>query len=221
MQALGVADHRFLGGAGRFRDSGMIGTPANEHPRAFWRAASAADVFAAAVAEAVAVIREVRPQVVVTYDERGGYGHPDHVMAHRVAMAAVAAAADPEGPGEPWTVAKTYWTVTPASELAASTAALAATSDPPFRVPIAGRAGLRRAGRVRDRDRRRPARTPSARRCAAHRTQVAVSGDWYALSNLLGRRVSGTEHYRLVAGEPGPDTDEDGRERDLFAGVAA
>ena len=77
MRALGVTDHRFLGGAGRFRDSGMIGTPGNDNPRAFWRADKDDEVFTAAVTEAVKVIREVRPQVVITYDPNGGYGHPD------------------------------------------------------------------------------------------------------------------------------------------------
>src|SRR3712207_7899468 len=90
MAELGVTDMRFLGGAGRYRDSGMMGTPANQHPRAFWNAD-----LDEAVAHAVAVVREVRPQVVVTYDESGGYGHPDHIQAHRVAMRAVDAAADP------------------------------------------------------------------------------------------------------------------------------
>src|SRR3954447_24305213 len=71
MDALGVTDVRFLGRAGRYRDSGMMGTPANANPRAFWNA----DLEEAA-AHAVAVVREVRPQVVVTYDENGGYGHP-------------------------------------------------------------------------------------------------------------------------------------------------
>ena len=93
MSCLGVTDHRFLGTAGRFSDSGMIGTDANDAPRAFWRAAKEETVFAAAVDAAVAVIREVRPQVVVTYDPDGGYGHPDHIMAHRVTMAGVARAA--------------------------------------------------------------------------------------------------------------------------------
>ncbi len=95
MTTLGVTDHRFLGGAGRFRDSGMMDTPANDHPRAFWRAAKDPAVFDEAVAAAVDVIHEVRPQVLVTYDENGDYGHPDHIMAHRVAMAAVDAAARP------------------------------------------------------------------------------------------------------------------------------
>src|SRR4051812_38408192 len=71
MAALGVTDIRFLGGPGRYRDSGMMGTPANEHPRAFWNAD-----LDEAVAHAVAVVREVRPQVVVTYDGNGGDGPP-------------------------------------------------------------------------------------------------------------------------------------------------
>src|SRR5262245_2874202 len=80
---LGVSDHRFLGGAGRYRDSGMMGTEANNHPRAFW----GADLDEAA-GHLMAVIREIRPQVVVTYTPNGGYGHPDHIQAHRVAMRA-------------------------------------------------------------------------------------------------------------------------------------
>jgi N-acetyl-1-D-myo-inositol-2-amino-2-deoxy-alpha-D-glucopyranoside deacetylase len=81
--ALGVTDHRFLGGAGRWRDSGMMGTEANDDPRCFWRA----DVEQAARA-LLDVIREVRPQVLVTYDANGFYGHPDHIQAHRVAWRA-------------------------------------------------------------------------------------------------------------------------------------
>jgi N-acetyl-1-D-myo-inositol-2-amino-2-deoxy-alpha-D-glucopyranoside deacetylase len=81
--ALGVTDHRFLGGPGRWRDSGMMGTEANDDPRCFWRA----DVDHAAGA-LLEVIREVRPQVLVTYDADGYYGHPDHIQAHRVAWRA-------------------------------------------------------------------------------------------------------------------------------------
>src|SRR3954447_7927788 len=115
MAELGVTDMRFLGGAGRYRDSGMMGTPANRHPRAFWNA----DLEEAA-AHAVAVVRDVRPHVVATYDENGGYGHPDHIQAHRVAMRAVEAAADPAyrpDLGEPWTAAKVYWSCVPRSVL--------------------------------------------------------------------------------------------------------
>ena len=80
---LGVTDHRFLGGPGRWRDSGMMGTAGNDDPRCFWRA----DVDLAAQA-LLDVIREVRPQVLVTYDANGFYGHPDHIQAHRVAWRA-------------------------------------------------------------------------------------------------------------------------------------
>jgi len=80
---LGVTDHRFLGGPGRWRDSGMMGTEANDDPRCFWRA----DVNQAAHA-LLDVIRQVRPQVLVTYDANGFYGHPDHIQAHRVACRA-------------------------------------------------------------------------------------------------------------------------------------
>ena len=100
---LGVTDHRFLGGPGRWRDSGMMGTPANDDPRCFWRA----DLDEAARA-LLGVIREVRPQVLVTYDANGFYGHPDHIQAHRVARRAVELA----GPGGP---AKFYATAAPDS----------------------------------------------------------------------------------------------------------
>jgi len=80
---LGVTDHRFLGGPGRWRDSGMMGTGDNTDPRCFWQA----DVDEAAAA-LLDVIREVRPQVLVTYDAHGFYGHPDHIQAHRVAWRA-------------------------------------------------------------------------------------------------------------------------------------
>src|SRR5690606_36733846 len=109
--ALGVRDHRFLGGPGRWRDSGMMGAASNDDPRCFWRA----DVDEAA-GELVKIIREVRPQVLVTYDENGFYGHPDHIQAHRVAWRAFHLAADPGyGEGEPWPIAKFYHTAMPRS----------------------------------------------------------------------------------------------------------
>ena len=102
--ALGVTDHRFLGGPGRWRDSGMMGTPGNEDSRCFWQA----DVDEAAQA-LLDVIREVRPQVLVTYDANGFYGHPDHIQAHRVAWRAFELA----GAGGP---AKFYATAAPQSD---------------------------------------------------------------------------------------------------------
>src|SRR6478672_1680338 len=114
MKALGVTDHRYLGGFKRYRDSGMQwhpdghAVPADDvHANAFWNAdlTEAAD-------HLVEVIREVRPQVLVTYDQFGGYGHPDHIQAHRVAMYAATLAAVPSyrrDLGEAWDIAKIYW----------------------------------------------------------------------------------------------------------------
>src|SRR5689334_3940512 len=111
--ALGVTDHRFLGGPGRWRDSGMMGMAANDHPRCFWRA----DVDEAA-AELVAIVREVRPQVIVTYDANGFYGHPDHIQAHQVAWRAFERAGDPSfGAGAPWRPSRFYATAVPLSVL--------------------------------------------------------------------------------------------------------
>ena len=192
----------------------------NRHERAFWRANSDPAVFAAAVAEAVAVIREVRPQVVVTYDDFGDYGHPDHIMAHRVTMAAVAAAADPAHPGGPtWDVAKVYWTATPRSVLSAGYDAVAARDDVDFDVADEPAFGV--ADEVVTTVVAAPEQVDAKRTAlAAHATQVLVDGDFFALSNRLGRVLSGVEHYRLVRGERG-ETGPDGRETDLFAGVPA
>src|ERR687896_332133 len=112
-EALGVRDQRFLGGPGRWRDSGMMGTESNHDPRCFWRA----DLDEAG-RELVKIVREVRPQVIVTYDANGFYGHPDHIQAHRVAWRAFEKAADPAyGDGEPWEAAKFYATALPLSVL--------------------------------------------------------------------------------------------------------
>jgi N-acetyl-1-D-myo-inositol-2-amino-2-deoxy-alpha-D-glucopyranoside deacetylase len=222
MRELGIVDHRYLGGPGRFRDSGMMDTPANKHPRAFWRADSDPAVFDAAVAAAVEVIREVRPQVVITYDDRGDYGHPDHIMAHRVATAAADAAADPGyGEGEPWQVAKFYWTATPKSQLRAGIEALKDSSvnfgtsdvdDLPFGIDddlVTTEIDATGHGNAK------------MNALAAHRTQISVDGVFFALSNMLGREIMAVEYYRLVRGELGAQRNADGRETDLFAGLVA
>jgi N-acetyl-1-D-myo-inositol-2-amino-2-deoxy-alpha-D-glucopyranoside deacetylase len=202
--ALGVTDHRFLGGAGHFRDSGMMGLPQNSGPRAFW----STDLDAAARL-LVSVIDEVRPAVVITYDERGGYGHPDHIQAHRVTMRAVELAT--------WQVAKVYWTAVPESVLAANRQTMAAadtqfeltddpdahgygTPDDEVSTRIDGTAYL-------------PAKRAAMQ---AHATQITVAGDFYSLSNNLGRPMTGVEHFRLVRGNRGPG---EPYEEDLFAGI--
>jgi N-acetyl-1-D-myo-inositol-2-amino-2-deoxy-alpha-D-glucopyranoside deacetylase len=213
MRHLGVSDHRFLGGAGRFRDSGMVHTPANEHPRAFWRAARDPGVFDAAVGAALDVIRETRPQVVVTYDPDGDYGHPDHIMAHRVATAAVA--------GAPDIVAKFYWTATPRSVLRRGFEVLKASQSSYFAVdsveelPFGVEDDV--ITTVIDARAHASAKLEALR---AHATQISVDGPFFALSNMLGREALAVEYFRLAKGERGPDRDADGRETDLFSGIA-
>jgi N-acetyl-1-D-myo-inositol-2-amino-2-deoxy-alpha-D-glucopyranoside deacetylase len=73
-----------------YRDSGMMGTEANGRPEAFWQAD-----LDEAIGRVVAIVREARPAVMVSYDANGNYGHPDHINAHRVAIGAWEAAADP------------------------------------------------------------------------------------------------------------------------------
>lgn len=219
MDALGVRDWRLLGGPGRFRDSGMVGTASNDNPACFWRA----DLLQAAT-YLVEAIREVRPQVVVTYDDFGGYGHPDHIQAHRVTHYALALAASgtfrPDL-GEPWTVAKVYWTAFPRSVVRAGIEAMRsqgetegfAAMDPddlPFAVDDAlVTAEIEAADYL-------PAKLAALR---AHGTQVSVDGGFFALADNVGAKAFAVEYYRLAAGQPGPLVD--GRERDLFAGIDA
>jgi N-acetyl-1-D-myo-inositol-2-amino-2-deoxy-alpha-D-glucopyranoside deacetylase len=196
--ALGVSDHRFLGGAGRWRDSGMAGLESNNSPDCFWQA----DV-AEAAADLAAVIREVRPRVLVTYDENGFYGHPDHIQAHRVSRRAVTVAADPAAPvaGEPWEVARSYATAVPRS--------VAAALGGPYWVPdeqvtteVDGGGYL--AAKI------------SAMR--SHATQITVDGGSFALADGHPQRISAREFYTLLAW-PTPRIRTPGREPGLFAGL--
>lgn len=223
MGHLGVTDHRYLGGAGRFRDSGMMDTAANGHPRAFWRADEDRAVFYDAVLALVEVIREVKPQVVITYDAFGGYGHPDHIMAHRVAMAAVDAAGQAaySSSGGPWTVSKVYWTAVPRSVFAEGLQQLKDAPNSPFAkiesvddIPFAVSDEL-----VTTRIDAEAYVDAKADALVAHATQISVDGPFFALSNNVGQRTWGTEYYRLVRGRPGGPFDEQGRETDLFNGI--
>lgn len=225
MKVLGVTDHRFLGGFGTFRDSGMKwhedghAIPADEtHENAFWHAdlTEAAD-------HLVAVIREIRPQVLVTYDQFGGYGHPDHIQAHRVAMYAATLAGVPSyrsDLGEPWEIAKIYWTAMSESRMRASLRRLRDSGDtetfagmepdgdlPPFVTPdelISARVdGVAFASK-------------KLAALAEHRTQVEPDGPFFS-GGESGHAFWGEEFYRIARGTPVPGPD--GFEDDLFAGL--
>ncbi|CAL9434466.1 1D-myo-inositol 2-acetamido-2-deoxy-alpha-D-glucopyranoside deacetylase [Streptomyces sp. enrichment culture] len=209
MRALGVEDARLLGGPGRYADSGMMGLPDNDDPACFWQA----DVEEAA-ALLVEVIREVRPQVLVAYDPDGGYGHPDHVQAHRVAMRAADLAAEAGCP-----IAKVYWNRVPRSVAERSFARL--REELPG-LPFAEAAALDDVPGVVD-DARitteidgtayAAAKTAAMR---AHATQIEVAEPYFALSNERAQPIFTTEYYELVRGERAPGA----RETDLFAGIA-
>lgn len=218
MAELGVTDWRLLGGPGRFRDSGMIGTPPNDRPDCFWRT----DLLTAAV-ELVPVIRELRPQVVVTYDDFGGYGHPDHIQAHRVTHYAVDLAASPtfrRDLGEPWSVQKVYWTAFPRGIVRAGIEALKAqgiedefTAMDPDDLPFACDDDL--VTTAIDATDFLPRKMAALR---AHGTQVSVDGGFFALADNVGAEAFGVEYYRIARGTP-VITGGAAHETDLFAGV--
>jgi N-acetyl-1-D-myo-inositol-2-amino-2-deoxy-alpha-D-glucopyranoside deacetylase len=227
MAELGVTDHRFLGGFGTYRDSGMKwhedghAVPADDvHENAFWHA----DLTEAAT-HLVTVIREVRPQVLVTYDEFGGYGHPDHIQAHRVAMYAAQLAAVPSyrrDLGEAWDIAKIYWSAMSATRFREGLRKLRDAGDettfegmdPDGYLPAFFLADSDITTEVDAADyieQKMSALT-------AHATQIATDGPFFALSNNEGQLVWGREMFRLVKGTLGPASDT-GWESDLFAGI--
>ncbi|RJS45199.1 N-acetyl-1-D-myo-inositol-2-amino-2-deoxy-alpha-D-glucopyranoside deacetylase [Nocardioides cavernaquae] len=227
MKILGVTDHRFLGGFGAFRDSGM-----KWHEEGYAIAADETDERAFANAdltraadELVKVVREVRPQVLVTYDEFGNYGHPDHIQAHRVAMYAAQLAAVPSYKlelGEPWSITKIYWCAMSEGRFRDSLRSLRASGDTetfagmdpdgdmgPFTTPDEFLAAKVEGGEHAEQ---------KVAAMKAHVTQIDADGPFFAMGGSVGTAFWGTEYYRLAQGVQGP-VGEDGLETDLFAGL--
>ena len=209
MKELGVADHRFLGeGVKLYRDSGMMGTEPNNRPDVFWQADldEAADLL-------VRVIDEVKPHVLITYDEFGGYGHPDHIQAHRVAMRAAEKSE--------WDIPKIYWNVMPVSVIQEGIDAMKGidsdfwgaekAEDLPFAKDDSFVHALVDGNAYVDK---------KMNAMKAHSTQIAVDGPFFALSNNVGLQVWGNEYYTLVKGEKSGPLNEKGYEGDLFAGIS-
>ncbi|UNZ17480.1 N-acetyl-1-D-myo-inositol-2-amino-2-deoxy-alpha-D-glucopyranoside deacetylase [Streptomyces sp. 891-h] len=234
MRALGVGDHRFLGGPGRYRDSGMMGAPTNDRPGCFWQA----DLDEAAHLLA-AVVREVRPQVLVTYGPDGGYGHPDHIKAHRVAMRAVELAAldGRRAGGEPHRVRRVYWNVVPRPVLDEGFARLHAAADDGEVFPFPGFSGttgfaqpddvpgvVESAAEVDVTVQAEAYEEAKAEAMAAHETQVSVRrtsrGHFFALSNGAAQPLTGTEFFQRADRADRGDAAPAGAD-DLFAGVDA
>ena len=211
MAHLGISDFRFLGAPNKkWRDSGMMGTPQNDRKDVFWQS----DLEEAAN-ELVKIILEIKPQVLITYDEFGGYGHPDHIKAHRVAMRAAEIAAI-----NGWKIEKIYWNTMPRSviqmgiekmkEVGSDFFGAESADDLPFAKPDELVTSVVHASEYV------PQKLAAMK---AHATQIAVDGPFFALSNNLGLSVWGDEYYTIVKGEKAAPFDENGRELDLFAGI--
>lgn len=210
MKILGIKDHRFLGnGLVKFRDSGMMGTEPNNRPDVFWQTnlESAADLL-------VEVIHEIKPHILITYDEIGGYGHPDHIQAHRVAMRASQKASA-------WTIEKIYWNTIPKSLIAKGIEEMKksgsdffgaqSVDDLPFAKDDSLVTTLIDGSAYVD---------LKMEAMKAHETQIALDGDFFALSNNLGQQIWGQEFYTLVKGKKSGPFDSDGRETNLFSGLS-
>jgi N-acetyl-1-D-myo-inositol-2-amino-2-deoxy-alpha-D-glucopyranoside deacetylase len=208
MKELGITDFRFLGSPSvKFRDSGMMGTEPNNRADVFWQA----DIDSAAK-YLVEVIEEIKPQIMITYDEIGGYGHPDHIQAHRIAMRASEIA--------DWKIQKIYWNTMPKSVLAEGIAKMKeigsdffgaeSVDDLPFAKDDEFVTTLVDGSKFVDQ---------KLAAMKAHETQISLDGPFFALSNNLGLQIWGDEYYTLVKGEKSEPFDNQGRETDLASGI--
>jgi len=211
MAQLGINDFRFLGAPSKkWRDSGMMGTPANDRGDVFWQA----DLDEASN-ELVKIILEIKPQVLITYDEFGGYGHPDHIKAHRVAMRATELAAE-----QGWQVSKIYWNTMPRSVIQMGIEKMKEVGSDFFGAQSADDLPFAKPDELVTTVVNAPEYVPQKLAAMkAHATQISVDGPFFALSNNLGLSVWGDEYYTLVKGEKAAPFDSNGRELDIFAGV--
>ena len=211
MAQLGINDFRFLGAPNKkWRDSGMMATPQNERGDVFWQA----DLDEASH-ELVKIILEIQPQVLITYDEFGGYGHPDHIKAHQVAMRATELAAE-----QGWQVSKIYWNTIPRSVIQMGIEKMKEVGSDFFGAESADDLPFAKPDELVTTVVNAPEYVPQKLEAMkAHATQISVDGPFFALSNNLGLSVWGDEYYTLVKGEKAAPFDSNGRELDIFAGV--
>ena len=211
MNELGIKDFRFLGAPDKkWRDSGMMGTPQNDRIDVFWQT----DLDEASL-ELVKIILEIKPQVLITYDEFGGYGHPDHIKAHRVAMRAAELAAD-----QGWQISKIYWNTMPRSVIQMGIEKMKEVGSDFFGAESADDLPFAKPDELVTTVVNAPEFVPQKLAAMkAHATQISVDGPFFALSNNLGLSVWGDEYYTLAKGVAAAPFDEKGRELDIFAGV--
>lgn len=199
---LGVNRGEFLD----YRDSGMVGTPENDDPRSFHQAP-----LDEAAGRLAAILREERPDVVVTYDSDGTYGHPDHIKAHHITNAALDLL-EKEG----WRPSKLYYMAIPRSLMQAFMEQLpedARRQQQNSTITITGTPDELVTTRVDVGDyvdRKRQA-------FAAHVSQNDPNSWFATMADQIYRLAFGTEYYRLARGKPGSELPEP----DLFVGISS
>lgn len=223
MNALGVHDHLRLGGDGKYRDSGMkydesgMAVPADTlHDDCFWRA----DLLGAAT-DLVPVIRDRRPQVLITYDQFGGYGHPDHIQSHRVAMYAAQLAGVESfrrDLGQAWRIQRGLWTAMSESWMREGLRRMRAAGD------TESWGGMDPEGPMppmvsSDQDLDIVVHAPEhvADKLAAfraHKSQIAFDSPFFAMVDSIGDDAWSREWYRLAWGPDAPEGSAD-----VFAGL--
>lgn len=226
MSALGVTDYLRLGGDFRFRDSGMKWDDNHQAiPRdvlregIFWTT----DLLAAAN-ELVPVIRDRRPHVLVTYDERGNYGHPDHIQAHRVAMYGYLLAGVPSyrpDLGPAWSVPRVLWTALSDSRMREGIRQIRATGDTTTWAgvdpDVAGSLPMTAPDSAIAAEVVAPEQlSKKLAALRAYPTQISPDSWFFNATDAIGDFWAG-EHFRFAAGEPFPDSDK--WATDLFAGL--
>lgn len=198
-----------------YRDSGMMGTPGNDDPASFYRVNDDE-----ALARIVKIVREFHPTVMVTFDETGGYGHPDHLTIHRLANKAFQAAADPDlypEAGEPWQTARLFYTSFPRSRIKAWQKWLAENEiDLGFDNIPEDQFGMDDALITNSIDVAEWTHLKE-RSLNMHSTQINPDSPFNKMPPELVEEFRSQEHYALAAGTPLPNTPD--AKLDLFAGL--
>ncbi|PKB73772.1 MAG: hypothetical protein BZY75_00030 [SAR202 cluster bacterium Io17-Chloro-G7] len=205
-EVIGATDLRFLD----YRDSGMDGTEDNNHPDSLNQAAPEE-----VVEKIVALIRAFRPDVVMTHDPTGGYGHPDHIAIYRHTDHAFRVAGGPEFPnaGEPWTPSLLYYVCFPRSNFKKIWETMLELGiKPPFASEILDKVGSPDQDVTTVVDASSHVDTKIAS-LECHRTQIDVGGPFERLPQDYMREIMGTEYFTLAAYPPGDAN------ADLFAQV--
>ena len=198
-----------------YRNSGMIGTPGNEDPTCFYKVNDEE-----ALARLVKIVRDFRPTVMVTFDETGGYGHPDHLTIYRLTTSAFHAAADPDfypETGEPWQTARLYYSSFPRSRIKRMSQWLRDNNlisgfdrfDPDtLGMPdelITNSIDVAEWSHLKEHS------------LNMHRTQLSPDSPFRKIPPEINNELRATEHYAFAAGTPLPNTPD--APTDLFAGL--